>query len=89
MRTREPERDKGEAGKVKLESTNLPNVQVCRAKPTCDLIKGLKGIVSRDEYFVWKAYNINKVPILSAHALMIITIFCFLLDEIIKSNSTF
>jgi hypothetical protein len=42
-----------------------------------------KGILSRDEYFL--GYNYKQV--LSVRALIVFTIFCFLVDE--KSNSKF
>jgi hypothetical protein len=41
----------------------------------------LKGLISRDEYFL-KAYN-NKL-VLSVHALAVFTFFCLLVDEKIK-----
>jgi hypothetical protein len=46
-----------------------------------DFSVSLKGIVSRDEYFL-KAQN-NKL-VLSVHALVVFTFFCILVDEIIK-----
>jgi hypothetical protein len=47
----------------------------------------LKGIVSRDEYCL-KAYN-NNNKVLSEHASMVFTIFCFLVDEKIKQTQRF
>jgi hypothetical protein len=43
-----------------------------------DRVLRMKGIVSRDEYFL-EAYKNKKV--LSLHALIVVTIFCFLVDE--------
>jgi hypothetical protein len=43
----------------------------------------LKGIVSRDEYKgLYNTCNIKQM--VSVHVLMVFTIFCFLVDEIIE-----
>ncbi len=47
----------------------------------CTVEEQVKGIVSREEYFLKAYYNKQA---LSVHALMFFTVFCFLVDKKIK-----